>query len=69
MTVHTYGTGEMRKWLTEIQIVAENGETVNIWKVVTTPGGETGENVRRSVLYSRVRGRSMLRGGEMETVF
>ena len=54
----------MRKWLTRIQMVAENGETVNIWKVVvTTPGGETGENVRWSVLYSRVRGRPMLRGG------
>ena len=60
--------GEMMKWLTQVQMVPENGETVNIWKVVTTPGGETGENVRWSVLYSRVRGRPMLRGG-METVF
>ena len=55
-------TGEMRKWLTQVQMVPENGETVNMWKVVTTPGGETGENVRWSVLYSRVRGRPMLRG-------
>ena len=54
--------GEMMKWLTQVQMVPENGETVNIWKVVTTPGGETGENVRWSVLYSRVRGRPMLRG-------
>ena len=53
--------GEMMKWLTQVQMVPENGETVNIWKVVT-PGGETGENVRWSVLYSRVRGRPMLRG-------
>ena len=49
-------------------MVVENGETVNIWKVVTRPGGETGENVRRSLLYSRVRGRPMLRG-EMGYVF
>ena len=49
-------------------MVVENGETVNMWKVVTTPGGETGENVRRSLLYSRVRGRPMLRG-EMGYVF
>ena len=49
-------------------MVAENGETVNIWKVVTTPGGETGENVRRSVLYSRVRGRAMWGGGRGEMV-
>ena len=51
-------------------MVPENGETVNIWKVVTTRGGETGENVSRSVLYSRVRGRAMWRGrGEMGNVF